>query len=126
MAVSRSRRTSWRVDERGTIDICDVLVQVGAVARARSAVVKTMLPISTANDRVKFGERFVLRFERTLRVPDDGRTYPLPPGLGRFQVFRVSDYSDRVPAAWLKEDGVFISMRQSEALWLSFDSAPWK
>jgi hypothetical protein len=85
-----------------------------------------MLPISYDVDRVRFGDRFVLRFERTLRVPDDGRTYPLPPGLGRFQVFRVSDYKDRVPAAWLKEDSVFISMRQSEALWLSFDSAPWK
>jgi len=85
-----------------------------------------MLPISAERDRVTFGERFVLRFERTLRVPDDGRTYPLPPGLGRFQVFRVSDYKDRVPSAWLKEDGVFISMRQSEALWVSFDSAPWK
>lgn len=85
-----------------------------------------MQSISAEDDRVTFGERFVLRFERTLRVPDDGRTYPLPPGLGRFQVFRVSDYRDRVPASWLKEESVFISMRQNEALWLSFDSAPWK
>jgi hypothetical protein len=85
-----------------------------------------MLPIAAESDCVQFGDRFALRFERTLRVPDDGKTYPLPPGLGRFQVFRVRDYQDRVPAAWLKEDGVFISMHQAEALWLSFDSAPWK
>jgi hypothetical protein len=85
-----------------------------------------MLPISIEPDQVNFGDRFVLRFERTLRVPDDGTTYPLPPGLGRFQVFRVRDYQQRVPEVWLKDDGVFISMRQAEALWLSFDSAPWK
>lgn len=85
-----------------------------------------MLPISIEAGHVKFGDRFVLRFERTLRVPDDGKTYPLPPGLGRFEVFRVSDYKDRVPAPWVHDDSVFISLRQSEALWLSFDSAPWK
>ena len=85
-----------------------------------------MLPIATESDAVRFGDRFVLRFERTLRVPDDGTTYPLPPGLGRFQVFSIEDYRDRVPAPWLKDNGVFISMHQAEALWLSFDAAPWK
>ena len=85
-----------------------------------------MLPIVTEPDAVRFGDRFVIRFERTLRVPDDGSTYPLPPGLGRFEVFSVDDYRDRVPAAWLNDGGVFISMYQAEALWLSFDAAPWK
>jgi hypothetical protein len=85
-----------------------------------------MLPIAINREGVRFGDRFMLRFERTLRVPDDGRTYPLPPGLGRFDVHRDDDYRDKVPAQWRQAGGVFISMYQSEALWLSFDAAPWK
>lgn len=29
---------------------------------------------------------------RTLRIPDNGETYPLPPGLGAFPVRHVADY----------------------------------
>ena len=28
--------------------------------------------------------RTSIEFERTLRIPDDGKHYPLPPGLGAF------------------------------------------
>ena len=85
-----------------------------------------MLKLATETDHVRFGERFTLRFERTIRVPDDGRTYPLPPGLGRFEIHRVDEYRDRVPPQWRDRGGVFIAMYQAEALWLSFDAAPWK
>jgi hypothetical protein len=85
-----------------------------------------MSSIAIDRDAVRFGDRFTLRFERTLRVPDDGRRYPLPPGLGRFRVHSVDDYRDRVPAHWRDSGGVFMAMYQSEALWLSFDAAPWK
>jgi len=85
-----------------------------------------MLSPAIDADSVRFGERFTLRFERTIRVPDDGRTYPLPPGLGRFAVHRVDEYRDRVPAPWRDRGGLFIAMHQAEALWLSFDAAPWK
>ena len=85
-----------------------------------------MLPLAIERDAVRFGDRFTLRFERTLRVPDTGSRYPLPPGLGRFEVHKVDDYRDRVPAYWREAGGVFITMYQAEALWLSFDAAPWK
>jgi hypothetical protein len=39
---------------------------------------------------------------------------------------RVEDYRERVPAKWAEDGGVFISMHQAEAMWLSFDAAPWK
>jgi hypothetical protein len=84
-----------------------------------------MISLAIQRDAVRFGDRFVVRFERTLRVPDDGTRYPLPPGLGRFEVHNVSDYP-AVPSEWRSHDAVFITMYQSEALWLSFDSAPWK
>jgi len=85
-----------------------------------------MLPVTIERDAVRFGERFTVRFERTLRVPDDGSTYPLPPGLGRFEVHSVEEYSRTVPPHWREAGGVFISLYQAEALWLSFDAAPWK
>ncbi|MCU0307125.1 MAG: hypothetical protein MUE51_05020 [Thermoleophilia bacterium] len=59
-------------------------------------------------------------FHRTLRLPDDGREYPLPPGLGRFPLLRVDDFADRVPAGWRGRGGVFLPMWQREAMWMSF------
>src|SRR5438034_589052 len=82
--------------------------------------------VSIDRDRVHIGERFSVSFQRTLRIPDDGRAYPLPPGLGAFPVHPVEDYKDRVPAAWREQGGVFIPMHQGEALWLGFDGASWK
>jgi len=64
-----------------------------------------------------------LSFQRTLRIPDDGRDYPLPPGLRRFPIRRVADYADRVPEGWAEQGGVFLPMYQREAMWLSFSGA---
>ncbi|MGH3089737.1 MAG: hypothetical protein ACRDSJ_20835 [Rubrobacteraceae bacterium] len=85
-----------------------------------------MLSVNVERDVVRVGERFSVDFQRTLRIPDDGNTYPLPPGLGRFPVFRVDDYRERVPEAWKEHGGVFIPMYQREALWLNFHGAHWK
>lgn len=65
-----------------------------------------------------------ITFQRTLRIPDDGRTYPLPPGLGAFPLRLVRDYASRVPAGWAARGGVFLPMYQREAMWLSFGGAP--
>ncbi len=62
-----------------------------------------------------------LDFQRTLRVPDDGHVYPLPPGLGKFPLRLVDDYQERLPAAWQRHGGVFLPLYQSEALWVHFD-----
>jgi hypothetical protein len=61
-------------------------------------------------------------FQRTLRIPDDGNDYPLPPGLGKFPIEHVDDYGDRLPERWKKQGGVMFPMYQSEALWLNFNS----
>lgn len=61
-------------------------------------------------------------FQRTLRIPDDGKEYPLPPGLGRFPLRHVDDFAPRVPGTWLTHGGVMLPMYQSEALWLHFSS----
>ena len=38
-----------------------------------------------------------IEFQRTLRIPDDDRNYPLPPGLGRFPLRHLDDFADRLP-----------------------------
>ena len=64
-----------------------------------------------------------VEFQRTLRIPDDGRDYFLPPGLGRFPLRHIDDYGDRVPASWMERGGVMMPIYQSEALWLNFHSS---
>jgi hypothetical protein len=85
-----------------------------------------MLDITIQQDRVQIGRHFSVSFERTLRIPDDGREYPLPPSLGRFPIRRVEDHADRVPPTWREHGGVFIPMYQREAMWLSFHAAHWR
>ena len=66
--------------------------------------------------------RLKVTFNRTLRIPDDGQSWPLPPGLGEFPLRHVDDYKEQVPASWLEHGGVMMPMYQAEATWLSFDS----
>lgn len=86
-----------------------------------------MLEVTVKRDQLYFGESFAVRLERTLRIPDDGRTYPLPPSLGQFPIKQVQEYADRVPESWREHGGVFIPMYQREALWLRFSNMKgWK
>lgn len=57
-------------------------------------------------------------FQRTLRIPDDGNTYPLPPGMGSFPLHHIDDFAAKVPQSWRNHGGVFMPMYQSEALWI--------
>ncbi len=66
--------------------------------------------------------RFRVEFQRTLRIPDDDRSYPLPPGLGRFPLRHVDDFAARVPETWIAHGGVMLPMYQAEAMWLNFSS----
>ena len=64
-----------------------------------------------------------ISFQRTLRIPDDGKEYPLPAGLGDFPLRSVDDFADTLPAEWVKRGGVLMPMYQSEALWIRFSSS---
>lgn len=63
-----------------------------------------------------------LKLQRTLRIPDDGKDYPLPPALGAFPVEHVEDHADRLPESWTRYGGAMIPLRQAEALWVKFDT----
>lgn len=80
--------------------------------------------IAVVDDRVHVGERLVITFQRTLRVPDDGRDYPLPPGLGRFPVVRAKDHAAQLPASWRGD--LLVPMYRREALWIAFEGTSWK
>jgi len=69
--------------------------------------------VAVETDRLRIGDSCFLAFQRTLRIPDDGRTYPLPPGLGRLPI-RPSDAAFVVP------------LRRREAVWLAFDVPAWR
>lgn len=66
-----------------------------------------------------------ISFNRTLRIPEDGRNYPLPAGLGRLPIHRVEEYADKVPEKWLLEGGFFMPLYQKEALYIEFEGADW-
>ena len=61
-----------------------------------------------------------IEFQRTLRIPDDNRSYHLPPGLGKFPLYRVDDYPDNLPNTWEEHGGAFLPMYQAEAMWINF------
>ncbi len=66
--------------------------------------------------------KLTIDVQRTLRIPDDDRAYPLPPGLGRFPLRHVDDFAQGVPERWITHGGVMLPMYQSEALWLNFST----
>jgi hypothetical protein len=76
-------------------------------------------------DEIMIGRFTRISFHRTLRIPDDGKDYPLPAGLGRFPIHRVEDFADKVPLDWLKEGGFFIPLYQKEALFMQFEGPKW-
>ncbi len=63
-----------------------------------------------------------IRFQRTLRIPDDEKHYPLPPGLGCFPLRHVDDFSRQLPVSWREHGGGSMPMHQSEAMWINFSS----
>ena len=63
-----------------------------------------------------------IEFQRTLRIPDDGEDYLLPPGLGRFPLQHLDDHAPRLPEEWLRRGGVVMPMHQAEAMWINFES----
>lgn len=67
---------------------------------------------------MRIGQVYIT-LQRTIRVPDGRTPAQLPPGLGSFPTYKVSDYRENCPELW-EDDGVFIPMHEREATWLSF------
>jgi 7-cyano-7-deazaguanine synthase len=75
-----------------------------------------MLDIRLEDNAIRLGKHASVRFQRTLRIPDDGQDYPLPPGLGSFPLRRVEEYRSRVPRSWTDRGGYFTPTAQRGCL----------
>ena len=85
-----------------------------------------MSDITLVDDHLKSGAGLVVSFQRTLRVPEDDRSHPLPPTRGRFPVRAVADFAHRLPTEWRGPHHFFLPMYQREALWLALDAPSWR
>ena len=63
-----------------------------------------------------------IEFQRTLRIPDDGKNHYLPPGLGKFPLRHIEDFDLGSNNHLKKRGGVIMPMFQADALWLNFSS----
>ncbi len=76
------------------------------------------LAVNVVGDSVSFfdpldsNNKVNITFERTFRISDDDKVYPLPPSLGPFPICKVDDYADKCPPKWRAHGGVFIPMYQ--------------
>lgn len=61
-----------------------------------------------------------ITFQRTLRIPDDGKDYPLPAGLGRLPLSYIEDCEGELSEDTLSRGGILMPMYQSEATWIDF------
>lgn len=85
-----------------------------------------MAEVAVEDDAIRVGARFTVAFLRTLRVPSDGSTYPLPPALGRLPILRAEQLGKRAPRSMRERGGFVVPLYQREALWLAFGGAHWK
>lgn len=86
----------------------------------------TELPLTIVQNGLLVGRHTIISFNRTLRIPEDGRRYNLPAGFGRLPIVRVEDFGDRVPKKWRDEGGLIIPLYQREALFLEFKGVRWR
>lgn len=84
----------------------------------------TLTGHDSSNLKMQFDdERYAnISFIRTLRIPDDNKTYGLPPGVGHFPLHQVEDFASKLPESWSEHKGIFLPMYQSEAMWLRFSA----
>jgi len=64
--------------------------------------------------QLPLNEHCSISLQRTLRIPDDGNDYPLPPGLGAMTAFSTG------------KDEYLVPMHRSEAMWLAFNAPHWR
>ncbi|KAK0101050.1 hypothetical protein ONS95_012962 [Cadophora gregata] len=89
-------------------------------------------------------EAMKITFKRTIRVPDDGTTYNLPPDLGNFPLYNIDHYKKTLSEAMALKGGCFMPIHRElsqqkhtvfgarrlihsrqlghEALWINFQS----
>jgi len=122
MAFNQLLKTNHRYSSLGDSEKREMREALLALKpeKLRQAILSHSGQTSLVDPTSKDGFTVNISFQRTLRIPDDGKTYPLPPGLGAFPLRLIDDNPTRIPASWLKRGGVMLPIYQAEALWLAF------
>jgi hypothetical protein len=68
----------------------------------------TYLKVEYRNATRSFCKNLEISLRRTIRVPDNGKPYELPPDMGGFPLYSVNKYKSRLPAEIANKGGVFI------------------
>ena len=85
----------------------------------RSEIVFSFQFADTAGELIQHEAR--VQFQRTLRVPDDGKEYPLPAGLGQFPLLHARSNALTLPEHMTSRGGVVFPIYPFEATWMNFD-----
>ena len=56
-----------------------------------------------------------ISFVRTVRIPEDGNEYDLPPNTGLFPIFDVRQYDSQLPASMVAKGGLCIPMHRESS-----------
>ncbi|KAK6335774.1 hypothetical protein TWF730_003150 [Orbilia blumenaviensis] len=67
------------------------------------------------------GSRISIKFQRTLRTPDDGAVYDGNTDFGAIQLFKIPDFKGRIPESMARKGGYFFPLFQREAITLDFE-----
>jgi hypothetical protein len=79
------------------------------------------IEVTEASDTLEIdGGKLSISFHRTLRVPETGKVNDLPPDLGKFPLFNVANYANRMPGNMAKKGGICMPLFQREAMWIAF------
>lgn len=73
-------------------------------------MVSTWNPTTTVNRESISIDDIIISFQRTIRVPDNKETSQLPPSLGRFNVYKVADYANKLSETMAAKGGIFLPM----------------
>lgn len=74
--------------------------------------------VASASISVGKGDNTYLHisFMRTVRIPEDGKNYNLPPDLGTFPLFDVQPFRHRLPPSIVAQGGLFLPMYRKSCL----------
>lgn len=67
--------------------------------------------IIIGNDYIEINNDLEIYFNKTIKVPNDGKIYNLPPSMGRFKLEKNNDYTTA------------LKMRENEATWIKFNTS---
>jgi hypothetical protein len=91
-----------------------------------------MITIDEESDKLLFqfpevhaDAQMAAQFRRTLRVPDDGKAYVLPPSHRAFPLKHIDDCGDRVPQDWIGRGGIVMPVHRGEAMYVAFSGGAW-